>query len=191
MSESIQVHFVFRLVGHSSSFNLGVKWLSWQHSCRRNVSWCITMYYLTVSVATGKQPEDVKCVNSSPWGILKFKTLEKSTLCICTDMLIYPIQVCKRSYFKKRIAYWHNGDQRVKPYKSILCSGWSVTLHLSILESGSCHDNTVVEVHTPVLWCTGMHYNVIFNRIYGNSQPTRCHKICRIWKQFTMVYIVT
>jgi len=41
------------------------------------------MYYLTASVATGKQPEAVKCApyeNSSTWGILKFKTLEKSTL---------------------------------------------------------------------------------------------------------------
>ena len=36
---------------------------------------CITIYYLTVSMATAKQPEAVKCVayeNSSPWCILKF-----------------------------------------------------------------------------------------------------------------------
>ena len=32
-----------------------------------------------------------------------------------------------------------------------MCSGWSAILHLSILGSGSCHDNTVVELHTPVV----------------------------------------
>jgi len=54
------------------------------------------MYYLTVSMATAKQLEAVKCVayeNNSPWYILKSITLQKSTLCICNDMLIYIIQV--------------------------------------------------------------------------------------------------
>ena len=58
-SDAIQVHFVFGLVSHSSSFNLGVYWLSWQHSCRsiaRNVLKCTTsMYYLTVSMATSSR----------------------------------------------------------------------------------------------------------------------------------------
>jgi len=57
-----------------------------------DVQKCTTMYYLTVSMATAKQPEAIKCVaheNSSPWYILKSKTLQKSTLCICNDMLIY------------------------------------------------------------------------------------------------------
>jgi len=49
------------------------------------------MYNLTVSMAIAKQPEAIKCVayeNSSPWYILKSKPLQKSTLCICNDMLI-------------------------------------------------------------------------------------------------------
>ena len=48
-----------------------------------DVQKCIAMYYLTVSMATAKQPEAVKCVayeNSSPWCILKLKTVQKSPL---------------------------------------------------------------------------------------------------------------
>ena len=43
-----------------------------------DVQKCTTMYYLTVSMATAKQPEAVvKCVayeNSSPWYTLECKT---------------------------------------------------------------------------------------------------------------------
>jgi len=105
---------------------------------------CITMYYLTISMATAKQPEAVKCVayeNSSPWCILKLKTVQKSPLCICNDMLIYGL------IFKKGLSkYRYCGAKRVKPYKFILCLGWLTTLHLPILGCGGCHDNTVVKV---------------------------------------------
>jgi len=85
-SEVTQVYLLFGLVGHSSAFTLGMWWLSWQHS-RKSIA-----RYLTVSMATVKQPEAGKCVaykNSSPWYILK----SKNPLCICNDMLIYIIQV--------------------------------------------------------------------------------------------------
>ena len=71
-----------------------------------DVQKCITIYYLTVSMATAKQPEAVKCFayeNSSPWCILKLKTVQKFPLCICNDMLIYTVQDWKRGLiFKKR-----------------------------------------------------------------------------------------
>jgi len=73
-SEAIKVYFVFGLVGHSLAFNLGCGGChdNTVRSFARNVLRCTEMYYyfLTVSMATAKQPGAIKCVayeNSSPW----------------------------------------------------------------------------------------------------------------------------
>jgi len=131
-------------------------------------------------MATAKQPDAIKCVayeNSSPWYILWFKTLQKSPLCICNDMLIYTVQVWKKVSFKKIEGLLQLEIFKIlKPYKFIMCLGWLATLQPSILGCGGCHDNTVVKV------LQEMYYYVLLNCIYGNSKTTRGAVKCVAYK---------
>ena len=68
-------------------------------------------------------------------------------------------------FLKKWIKLLTQWCQKVKPYKFILCSGWSATLQLSILGCGGCHDNTVVKVLQEMYWnvqkCITMYYSIV------------------------------
>ena len=67
---------------------------------------------------------------------------------------------------------------RVKPYKFILCLGWSGTLCLSILGCGGCHDNTVIkvlqEMYCDVQKCTTMHYLTVFMATAKQLEAVKC-----------------
>ena len=66
------------------------------------------------------------------------------------------------NYFKKWIKLLTQWCQKGKLIKFYLCSGWLATPYLSILGSGGCHDNKVIEVlqemYCDIQKCFTMYY---------------------------------
>jgi len=139
-------------------------------------------------MATAKRPEAVKCVayeNSSPWCILRFKTLQKSLLCICNDMLIYTMQVWKRGLIFKRLSQLEILAQWcLKPYKFILCSGTLATLGgvVVVMTTQSLkYCKKCIGMYRNVLLCTEKPLKWLWMHVHWNRSIAPSVRVLQSW----------